>query len=108
MVGLRWNITTFQDGGSAHAEHIWAIVYLRQGETIDALTYTNGVTLYEPEQNCLVWAFGANLPTTITPYSGSTKTMRKMMVGDKIVFVSKGSTTNTTQFHGAIQLFQKG
>ncbi len=109
MTGLRWDFNFLQSGGTGVASYVWAIIYLRDGETIDNLTFANGASLYSPEQNCLVWAFGSIDNNTETKQDrGSTKTMRKMMVGDQIVVAALGVATNTTAMTGGVQLFLKG
>lgn len=110
IVGLRWDITTIATAGTAAPKFHWAIVKVQDGNTVKTLGTGNGGTLYAPEQN--VMAFGA---TVVAPsdqagsmrYEGSTKTMRKMMGGDVLMFICLGEATNTQEVRGAIQFFCK-
>ncbi len=108
MTGLRWNIHFTQDAGTALCEWAWAIIIAYQDETIDTVGSTDAATFYAPEKNCLVMGRGAieNNEGTIIE-SGKTKTMRKMQVGDRLVFLIKGVATNTTHCQGTIQFFMK-
>jgi len=109
MTGLRWNFSLAQTTGTAFARFIWAIVYLRDGDTLDDLTFTTGAVLYKPEQNCLVWGFEIISNNSETKHiEGTTKTMRKMMVGDQIIFLGLGTAGNNMSLNGAVQLFIKG
>ncbi len=108
VTGIRWNFVITQDGGTGVADCVWAIVLLKDGDTLDTLTFTDSDILYKPEQNCLVWGFSSiknNL--WATRVEGSTKTMRKLMIEDEIQFIAKGEVTNTSKIVGAIQLFIK-
>ncbi len=108
LTGLRWGLTFTQDAGTATAFFYWAIVIVRDGVTVSQITTSDAATYYAPEQNCLVWGNGTienNISTD--DYIGSTKTMRKLLVGDSIQFLHKGSATNTTRVDGIIQFFCK-
>ncbi len=108
LTGLRWGMTFTQDAGTATAFFYWAIVINRDGVTISQIATSNGSTFYKPESNCLVWGNGTienNISTD--DYIGSTKTMRKLMVGDTLQLIVKGSATNTTRCDGIIQFFCK-
>ncbi len=108
ITGLRWAFTATQDAGTGTAFVHWAIVIVRAGVTQDVLTITDGASFFDPETNCLV--FGA---TTIAnnveskDFIGDTKTMRKMQGGEALVFIAKGSDTNTTRIDGVVQFFCK-
>jgi len=109
MVGLRWEINVIQSLGTGVCTFSWAIVYLREGETLDALTFADGATLYKPEQNVLVFGTGQiSNDKWDKHFSGHTKTMRKLMVGDEIVFVLQGVATNEGICNAIIQCFLKG
>lgn len=108
MTGLRWDFMVSQAASTGIAHIAWAIVFVRDGETIDAISISDNSTFYNPEQNVLSFGYG-QIDNHVNPihYSGSTKTMRKMMVGDKISFISLGVATNTVLTRGAVQLFLK-
>ncbi len=108
VTGLRWQLSFSQDGGTAAAFFHWAIVIVRDGVTVSTLTISDAGKFFDPEQNCLTWGVGTidNNTETIT-HTGSTKTMRKMMGGDILMFVYKGRATNTSGCRGIIQFFCK-
>ncbi len=73
------------------------------------MAISDQATFYEPEQNVLAFGVGAledEGPDSMTD-SGTTKTMRKLMGGDKLVFINKGIVTNTHNTNGIIQFFCK-
>ncbi len=108
ITGLRWTICFTQDQGTSTAFYHWAIVIVRAGVTQDTLTTTDGATFFDPESNCLVFGAGTidnNVQSRVV--EGSTKTMRKMQGGDALVFIAKGSATNTTRVDGVVQFFCK-
>ncbi len=106
--GLRWVLNLTQDAGTGTAFTNWAIVILRDGLTQPTIASTDGATFYQPEQDCIV--FGSNtIDNNVQSWhlEGHTKSMRKLMGGDKIVFIIVGSATNTTRCDGSIQFFCK-
>lgn len=111
VTGIRWNLAFTQSAGTGQSEATWAIVLVKEGQTADAMVRTNGVQFYNPEQNCLV--FGTELIHNglthgITKKAeGTTKTMRKLMIGDDILFIFRGTTTDTAGVEGVIQFFCK-
>ncbi len=108
VTGLRWGLTFTQDAGTATAFFYWAIVIVRDRVTVSQISTSDAATFYAPEQNCLVWGSGTIENNINKPrYEGSTKTMRKLLVGDTIQFLHKGSATNTTRVDGVIQFFCK-
>ncbi len=111
VVGLRWDISVAASAGTAHASYAWAIIILRDGVTVGALSIGDGTTFYAPEQDVLVYGRGFSTDESIqggsNRYQGDTKTMRKLMGGDKLQFISKGEATNTSNIEGCIQFFCK-
>ncbi len=108
LTGLRWSLSVAQDAGTGTAVFNWAIVIVPDGETADSMVRTTGATFYRPEKNCLVFGNGMIENNTETKdFTGTTKTMRKMMTGDSLVFTFAGITTQTTEVRGIIQFFQK-
>ena len=108
IVGLRWDMTFFQSAGTATATGSWAIVVLRDGVTQPTLAVSDAAQFYNPEQD--VMSFGVYVidnNTETKQFVGSTKTMRKMMGGDKLVFIMKGLATETSGARGVIQFFCK-
>lgn len=108
IVGLRWNISAIQDAGTGNALFAWCINVLRDGGTQKVMSLTDGSTFFAPESDCLSFGFGLIDNNTVTVmWNGSTKTMRKMMGGDKLIFSVKGIATNTIHLSGVIQFFCK-
>ena len=100
-----------KDTGTAGniSNFVWAIVLVRDGNTANSMTITNGSSFYKPEQNVLAFGVGPSGKDDSTPtvVYGNTKTMRKLLIGDTIVFLAKRQNTETTSYRGIIQLFCK-
>ncbi len=108
ITGIRWDLAFDQTAGTGASHMNWAIVLVKEGENADTMVRTDDTTFYQPESNCLVYGFQIIRNGTTTGHaSGSTKTMRKVMIGDEILFLFAGSTTNHASVVGVIQLFQK-
>lgn len=111
MTGLRWDLSFFADAGTAISEVSWAILLVKQGNTVSTLTTSDGGTLHDPEQNVLTFGYSALAPgdgnQNPVTYNNTTKSMRKLMGGDRIYFIMKGIATNTVGVRGAIQFFCK-
>ena len=110
IVGLRWDMSMLVDAGTGPGAYSWAIVILRDGVTISQMSQIDGAALYAPEQDVMSYGMGIMQQVDIGSghyYSGNTKTMRKLMGGDKLMFIYKGEATNTTACKGTIQFFCK-
>ena len=108
MTGLRWDLNFHQDAGTGLCIFQWAIVFLGEAQTVDALSLVASATLYEPEQDVLTWGIGSIQTSNETKdWRGTTKTMRKMKVGDRLVFLLRGIATETVAVLGAVQFFCK-
>ena len=109
ITGLRWSLAIIQDGGAGSCKADWAIVVAREGIAPDTLVSSDGSTTYNPEQDVLTFGsvlFRDNQNSVIA--DGSTKTMRKLMGGDKLVFIARGSSAvDTIGINGIIQFFCK-
>ncbi len=115
MTGLLWDFTFAGDAGTVGSDHDyrWAIIRAREGATLDNLTTTDAATLYTPEQDVIAWGFGIDLHhsgtiialTSANHWTGKTKIKRKLMIGDRIMFISRGIATETVRVLGAVQLF---
>ncbi len=77
------------------------------------LSVSDGGSLYDPEQEVL--AFGvlgvmdndAGTGPAVMPFSGETKTMRKLMGGDRIMFITLGSAASSANIRVVVQFFCK-
>ncbi len=111
VTGLMVDLSFIQDAGTGTGAYSWVIVALREGTTLSTISLTNAGSLYQPEQNVMMWGRGTSIRSTgdnaVRNYSQRTKTMRKMMGGDTLVFASLGEATNTHFLNGAVQFFIK-
>jgi len=111
MVGLRWSLAVGKDTGTTGnlSNFAWAIVLLRDGNSVNQMSVSNGNEFYTPEQNVL--AFGVapsgSDSAQLNIIEGNTKTMRKLLIGDSIVFLAKGQNVETSNYRGIIQMFCK-
>ncbi len=108
VVGLRWQITAAQDGGTTACIGEWAIIILRDGQTAGTLVLSDQGTMFQPEQDVLTWGmWNIDNNTQTKMMEGDTKTMRKLLGGDRLVFIAIGVATQTTKIQGIIQFFCK-
>ncbi len=109
--GLRVDLNIFQDAGTTSGVYAWVIIILRQGIVASTVNTGDAATLYQPEQDVLMFGSGGGNqnggPFNNAYRQMTTKTMRKFMGGDKLVFIGIGENTNTSQFTGAVQYFCK-
>ncbi len=110
IVGLRWSLGAICDAGTTPTSFGWAVVVVRDGNTIGNLQIADGTDFYTPEQD--VMAFGAATLAQIDTgssnmFEGNTKTMRKLMGGDTLVWVGQAIATHTVRCAGCIQFFCK-
>ncbi len=116
--GIRWSLnaisTDTADVGIAAGA--WAIIILRDSRTAQTMSFTAGSNLYEPEQDVLSfgrWLFsGKGDATGVGPgsmhFSGETKTMRKLKIGDKLSIIALGGAGAVEMtFSGTVQIFCK-
>ncbi len=102
--GLFGNVLGWQGTIVSLLTYAFAIIYVRDGQTISTLKIQDGDTLYSPEQDVL-WSHVGTWGTTTNTEGHVTrdiliKTMRKMKEGDKIVFLALGSVANALRHLG--------
>ncbi len=111
ITGLRVEMKVLQDGGTAPGEYSWAIVIVKQGQTVPLFGTGNLSNFFVPETNVMLFGAGAHSRAdgnnSGTHYDNATKTMRKMQGGDTLQFICIGKATNTSRFTGCIQFFCK-
>ncbi len=109
ITGIRWSFDAFADAGTATALNAWCIQVVKDGLAAQTMALSGGSDFITPETQIV--AFGAGLTQgdqgSARTYEGSTKTMRKMMGGDLLVFSAIGQATNTTRLFGVVQFFCK-
>lgn len=102
----------FSGNTTAQANLFWAIVIVRDGLSASTIATSDGAAMYEPEQDVL--AFGvvstadldAGAGPAVVNWEGTTKSMRKLMGGDKLQFISI-NPANAGVVKGCVQLFCK-
>ena len=113
VVGIRWSLNMRTDTATSFTEMVWAIVLVEDGNAVGALSRVDGADFYTPEQNLLVFETASfpdsdagNGPNSIH-WTGTTKTMRKLKVGDQVRVIALGLAANQGEFFGAVQFFYK-
>ncbi len=112
ITGLRWAIA-LQVGDTASCTGSWMIVIVRDGNSANTIALSSASSAYEPEQDVL--AFGvfetkdgtAGGGNTGVLMEGSTKTMRKLMGGDRIIWIHIETAASGGTFNGIVQMFCK-
>lgn len=113
ITGVRWSLNVWTADSSSTGILTWAIIRVKDGLSASTLSFSDGGTVFEPEQEVL--AFGSSVlqqndlnagPLT-QHFEGDTKTMRKLMGGDKIMFIAKPEAVWTGGIDGVIQFFAK-
>ena len=98
VTGIRWSMGAIADAGTAISQVRWAIVLVKDGLSASTMASSDGASLYDPEQNVLAFGYAAlndAAQGSAMPFQGETKTMRKLMGGDKLQFIVASEATNT-------------
>ena len=108
--GLRWDFNLMGSADSAEAIY-WAIYRLKEGYAVPAIDTTGLNQMIEPEQEVLVWGVAqlldnnAGTGPAIQKDKGETKSMRKLMSGDRLVLSFKTLSANNSVVRGGVQFF---
>ena len=105
LTGIRWELSFCRTAGTGLCQGNWALVVEKEGNVVDTLATANTTSLYDPEQNILTfgtWAWLGTDNVGAKNESGNTKTMRKMQIGDRLIFIGKGVATETSYVRGSI------
>ncbi len=114
VLGIRWSFYVQGDAGTAGNAHdyVWAIIRAREGATLPTLNTTDAATFYTPEQDVLAFGAGTSRQDaagdTDNPgnrWNGKSGSKRKLMIGDRVIFVANGIATETVRVEEMIQLF---
>lgn len=110
MTGLRWHLSFCDVTASLAIPIQWALVVVKEGNSVTNLSQSDAGTLYNPEGNVL--AFGNFLLASgnqSTDFIGNTKAMRKLMGGDTVVMVIRNSdgANQVDEIRGTVQFFLK-
>ncbi len=113
VVGLRWSFTQQIAIVSGDADLWWAIIVVRDGRAASTPSTSDGADFYTPEQDVLAFGHGVVRESDISQgpgtrgFEGVTKTMRKLMGGDLLQFITISSTAISCNVNGVIQFFCK-
>ena len=119
VVGLRWSIMFEGDAGTETNPHdyVWGIILVLDGDSVNNAAQADAGAFFEPEQNLLVFGVGSSrmdasgstsqVAEQNNRWDGHTKTMRKLRIGDRLLFFVKGIATETVRCRGVVQLFCK-
>ncbi len=110
LTGLRWSLGFVNSAGTAIGGLFWSIVVVPQGTTASTMSTTNAATFYSPEQNVLTFGSATSLTSVAAQnvmFEGSTKSMRKLKVGDTVVLLVVAQTNEKWTLHGVVQFFIK-
>ncbi len=113
IVGLRWSFTQQIAITTGDSDCWWAIIVVRDGRAASTPSTSDGADFYTPEQDVLAFGHGvvrdadvSQGPGTVS-FEGVTKTMRKLMGGDLLQFITISSTAVSANVNGVIQFFCK-
>lgn len=106
VTGLRWDLSFTNSSASLGHTFEWAIVVVRDGRDAEAMGTSDGAKFYAPEQDVLTYGNG-RLWKSDRVYLGSTKSMRKLMGGDALMFIVRAGSTSVVDYRGTVQLFCK-
>ena len=103
-----------QTTSTATASYLWALIYIPEGRTANALAFSGGSTSYNPEQDVLAIGSGGSVYNSTTQVLAGfnhihivLKSKRKMKEGDTIVLANLGSGANVGTLVGTVSLFVK-
>ena len=118
ILGIRWSLMFEGDAGSVgeHHDYRWIIVVVKDGDgNENNMSTTDASDFYTPEQNVLAFGVGTDNSSATSAtgmqgpitQTGKTKSMRKFLVGDRLLFAVEGIATETIRVRGVIQTFCK-
>ncbi len=111
IMGLRWKLN-YSGTINGFSEVYWAIYRLKETYTAPTLSTTSNTSFLEPEQEVLTWGVSMVADTDggvgpgISYDKGSSKTMRKLMKGDRLV-LSLITDAQSPEMAGIVQFFCK-
>ncbi len=114
IVGLRWDFVFQASSTAGNGIVSWVIVLVKDGNTANTISQSNGADMLTPEQNVMAFGTIGMLDADTTTggpkqvhIQGSTKTMRKMQGGDLLQFISLSSLASAGTINGTVQFFCK-
>lgn len=112
VVGLRWSISDLSAINTS-TQVAWCIMVLRESVANPVMSLGSGADLVNPVQDVLAFGVGhtaatlGNAGPMVHNWEGSTKTMRKVQGGDKLVFLQISNGVSSDNFLAAVQYFIK-
>ncbi len=111
ITGVRWSCSCLNNHAALDAID-WGIIIVRDGAAIGVLLLADTGKFYVPETNLLAFGTGQLHGNTaggdaVQSWEGSTKTMRKLQGGDRLIFAMKGAVAGNKNFRAVIQFFCK-
>ncbi len=113
IVGLRWSLVFASNVSTNNSVISWIIVLVKDGNSANTISQSNGADMYTPEQNVMAFGTVSILANDETGgnqnqlIQGMTKTMRKMQAGDLLQFITISTVANGALVNGTIQFFCK-
>ncbi len=105
ITGIRWDLSTTGDTDILDRMS-WVIAVLRESDTVSTIAIGNNGDMYVPEQNVI--AFGMSKiqgNDQVITWRGATKSMRKLMGGDRIIISALNSAAAGASLVGVVQFF---
>jgi len=111
VVGLRWSLA-FSSVVASESVISWLIIVVKDGNSANTPSQSNGADMYTPEQNVLAFGVvvvGSTGAATdqIQHIEGTTKTMRKLKQGDVLQLITLNSDVSGATLQGVVQFFCK-
>lgn len=112
ITGLRWDLMSHSTLTTGNVVINWAIIIVKDGNSANTMATSDASSLYQPEQNVLAYGCGifpdadAGQGPIGRTWTGNTKTMRKLMAGDKLALIAL-ATGASAPLYGAVQFFCK-
>lgn len=111
ITGIRWDLDFLNILTTGSPSFNWAIVRVKDGVTVSVMAVSDAGTFYSPEQELIAFGIAhvADGDGTVGPmikhFSGSTKSMRKLMGGDTLQFICDADSAAAVNVKGIIQFF---
>lgn len=108
ITGLRWNLTisNIDDFRQIAA---WLIIVLREGDTVNSISLSEGSQLYQPQENVIAYGLTfvdqRSRSNHSTKWKDSTKATRQLQSGDTLFMINVSDRAEELDLIGAIQFF---
>ena len=93
--------------GAVSGPLYWFVIRVDEGDTTNAVSVTDGNASYTPESDILMsGVFPVNTASSPPTNLATTHAKRKLMIGDRIIFVAR-TASSTANFDGICTMFFK-